>query len=342
MLHFSAMLTHRGMEAWLEGPKGVHLAHGPSVVDENQISAVIQVENEQRYHLRWRRVPEAPPVDAWCEIFRPSGKHGNMKIVRIANDIMASNDDQTQSRSTKRRLELPLLTDAWLWTTRSPGAFVVLKIRRLRRPPTETSHRGPRNSMVYEMDTDLIDDEDEGIPPYIVFLFTFQTTQQSDEKVSPASSSRMPGRDTHYKGSSTSVRVPTSQSDFHHDDSESSVLTSPEPSGPQSAVVRGKRKRDDHGEGPAEAAAILKKRQTVMQEIKDIEEKRKKRKEAKKLKQAQHDSLLKALREDLVARQAELVRMREEQEESEQMDREESEQMENEIRKMREALHPPQ
>ncbi|KAJ7491108.1 hypothetical protein FB451DRAFT_1514539 [Mycena latifolia] len=159
-------LSHRGIDAWLQDPKGRHLAlNAPAIVEENQITTIIEFEKSQ--------TQDAPPINAWCEIFRPE-KSGDPKIVRVANQIMAANDKETQSRSSQGRLELPLQRDNWLWMPRSSPQGLWHLCLRLRKTPKETERPDENNprSLLYEFDIDLLDKPPK--PPYIIFRFEFK------------------------------------------------------------------------------------------------------------------------------------------------------------------------
>ncbi|KAJ6497108.1 hypothetical protein C8R47DRAFT_1113868 [Mycena vitilis] len=191
-------LSHLGIDACLQDPKGKRFPLGEPSVKGNTITAVIEVENPRSYSMEWRAGPNAGAISAWCEVFRPAGKAGYIKVVRIANHYMAENDPQTQSRSSKGRLELPLRRDAWLWTPRSGTGFVTLEIRRLRKPPSESKR--PNNdhpgSVVFKTDVDMLDDDSDGAgkPPYIIFRFEFKPKYISDRAAEPPSSSLMTRR----------------------------------------------------------------------------------------------------------------------------------------------------
>ncbi|KAF7353779.1 hypothetical protein MVEN_01063400 [Mycena venus] len=182
-------LSHHGIDAWLQDNKGRRFTFGPPVVDGNQITAVIELENRKSYSLAWCTSRDAPPVNALCEVFRPAGKSGHIKTCRIANHYMADNDPETQSRSSKGRLELPLQRDTWLWTPPGGAGFVTLEIRRLRKPPKETERPDDNNPglVVCEFNIDLHDD-DKGRAaqrPHIVFRFEFKTKGMPHESKRP-------------------------------------------------------------------------------------------------------------------------------------------------------------
>ncbi|KAJ7184450.1 hypothetical protein C8R46DRAFT_1026360 [Mycena filopes] len=157
-------LSLRGIEAWLQDTTGERLpfASGAPKVDGNTIAVVMEVENSKRFSVNWRKIPAAPAINAWCEIFRPTGRGGIMKIKRVANHSMDENLPVTQSRSSRGRLEPPLLPDQWLWTPRSGEGYIMLEIRRLHQPPK---------------DIILCVENTPEEAPYIVFRFEFQLNQ---------------------------------------------------------------------------------------------------------------------------------------------------------------------
>ncbi|KAJ6546848.1 hypothetical protein B0H19DRAFT_1162758 [Mycena capillaripes] len=198
-------LSHHGIDAWLQDPKGNRFPLGPPIVDGNKITTVIELDNPKSYSLEWCTSPGAPAINAWCELFRPAGKAGHIKMVRIANHYMAENDLRTQSRSSKGRLELPLQRDAWLWTPRSKIGVISLEIRRLRSPPRETERQDEKNpgSLIYEIDVDMLDDDNsnsggETKPPYVIFRFQFKPEEMSDERTDSSSSSQISRRGTRH------------------------------------------------------------------------------------------------------------------------------------------------
>jgi hypothetical protein len=82
---------------------------------------------------------------------------------------MSADDPQTQSRSTRGRLELPLKQDAWLGLpynqkkhnrVKPRKGFISLEIRRLRNPPAETQQQG-LDSLVNTVKMEMLDDDDE-------------------------------------------------------------------------------------------------------------------------------------------------------------------------------------
>ncbi|KAJ7778701.1 hypothetical protein DFH07DRAFT_795656 [Mycena maculata] len=334
-------LTHLGIDAYLQGRDGGRLPLGPPSVDGNQITTLVEMlENPKPYCLKWCKNQDSPSINAWCEIFRPSVrvKSGHRKIVRVANHFMSSDDDQTQSRSSKGRLELPLQRDAWLWTPRSGSGFVSLEIRRLRTPPKETERPDEANpgSLLYEVDMDMLDDDAKGMamPPYIIFRFEFKPIENGDGKTSPvvlSGKKRLEAR----RSTLHRKRVQRIQS------SDLSELSSsePEPEG-TSAVASSsidKRKvvntrKDDpqnnnkRSQRPDSEASeqgidvLLKKRKAILREQGEIEE-------AKKLKRAKHEMLIKALQEDTDARAEKLLEVQYE-----------SQQIDDEIEKMEAAL----
>ncbi|KAJ7684455.1 hypothetical protein DFH06DRAFT_1155701 [Mycena polygramma] len=343
-------LSFHGINAYLQDPKGKRFPLGKPSVNGNTITAVIELDNPRSYSLEWSTSLNARAISAWCEVFRPSGKAGHVKVVRIANHYMAENDPQTQSRSSRGRLELPLHRDAWLWTPRlgPRTGFVTLEIRRLRKPPRETKrpdddHPG---SVVYETDVEMLDDDDDsdgaGKPPHIIFRFDFKPKQVSDSQ----SESPLP-----LISRRTIRRSPLrSKGDEREISSDLSELSSdPEPEGPSPSVLENKQKNvhqaeedtgatsNDNGRSPsgsAEAAEgavspadagdidlILKKRKLIIQQQEELEEE-------KRLKRVKREKLVQDLWEDTTARAEKLA---EEQHESQQLD--------DEIQKIQAALH---
>ncbi|KAJ7891263.1 hypothetical protein B0H14DRAFT_3126364 [Mycena olivaceomarginata] len=157
-----AKLSFRGIEAWLQDSDGKPFAHGPPVVDENCVTIAVGEVSRKSYSVEWRKCPNAPPINALCEIFRHDG--------RVANHYMVENDSETQSRSTKGRLEHPLPRDGLLWTPRSGIGFVTLEIQQLRKPPKEIETPNTTNpgSSLYEIQTDPDEDQEK-----IIFRFEF-------------------------------------------------------------------------------------------------------------------------------------------------------------------------
>ncbi|KAJ7084790.1 hypothetical protein B0H15DRAFT_381156 [Mycena belliarum] len=228
-------LSHLGIDAWLQDPEGNHLALPPASVHGNRITTTIEVEKPQvielkyleliasslvqRFSIHWCKSRNAPSINAWCEIFRPSGKSGLIEITRIANQIMAANDEGTQSRSSQGRLELPLQRDNWLWMPRSREGFVSLEIRRLLEIPKETKRVDANNpqSILYEVVTNLRDTTD--MPPYVVFRFEFKPTQRTfSVSVSPY------GRH-HWKPRRPSLRTPPEGSKSETESPSATVST---------------------------------------------------------------------------------------------------------------------
>jgi hypothetical protein len=107
---------------------------------------------------------------------------------------MSADDPQTQSRSTRGRLELPLKQDAWLGLpynqkkhnrVKPRKGFISLEIRRLRNPPAETQQEGI-DSLVNTVKMEMLDDDDEAAanPPFIIFRFEFQPAKTGNELIS--------------------------------------------------------------------------------------------------------------------------------------------------------------
>ncbi|KAJ7771462.1 hypothetical protein B0H16DRAFT_1881099 [Mycena metata] len=177
-------LSHRGIDAWLQDPNGARLTFPrAAVVQGNIITAVIEVEDPKSYSVEWCKSSGATAMNAWCEIFRPSGKSGFVKTTRIANHTMAADSPETQSRSSRDRLELPLQRNAWLWTPRSGEGFVSLEIRRMRKPSRETADSKKRpGSIIYDTPVDMLDDDD--MPPHIIFRFEFALEKSAKARIS--------------------------------------------------------------------------------------------------------------------------------------------------------------
>ncbi|KAJ7644455.1 hypothetical protein FB45DRAFT_897967 [Roridomyces roridus] len=186
-------LELEGIRAWLEDNKKNRLPLGPAVIEGNKISTVIQVTKKRSYHLHWCTVDGSKPIHARCEIFCPDFPSPNSpqkktrskksSTIRIANHHMSGADPQTQSRSTKNRLEDPLQRDAWLEAKGdSPGGaenFIALEIRLLREAPSEEKRYPDKKNpgfMVYEVEMDYLpeNDPDTGKPPSVIFHFDFR------------------------------------------------------------------------------------------------------------------------------------------------------------------------
>ncbi|KAJ7348952.1 hypothetical protein DFH08DRAFT_807542 [Mycena albidolilacea] len=241
-------LSFRGIDAWLQDRNGtrIDLKLEPAVQAGNQITAVVKVENAQKgYSVEWCTSQDAPAINALCEVFRPTAKSGQIKNCRIAGDYMSENDGQTQSRSSKGRLELPgIARDAWL---RAPSigtgdlsiSFVTLEIRRLRETPQETENTNKSSELVAN-NIDLLDKEEEA---YIIFRFEFHKTlwimafMSSISAIGSLSSSRTSGPKTLERPtlSTTAPRVRPSEL------SESSGSESEGP--PLASVLAAKRKK---------------------------------------------------------------------------------------------------
>ncbi|KAJ7144916.1 hypothetical protein C8R43DRAFT_1237684 [Mycena crocata] len=331
------VLTHNGIDSWLEDSKGKRLELGAAVVNGNQINTVIEVDNVKSYCLKWRKNQNFASINAWCEIYRPAGKSGHVKTVCIANHHMADNDSRTQSRSSRGRLEPPLQKDAWLWQPRSLKGFVCLEIRRLRTPP-EVVHRPDVDnpgSMVEVVEKTLLDDVEK--PPYIIFRFEFipkkppqhtktalaflsgtktrrsrrsklEETRGISSELSELSDSESEREGPPLASASTNKRSQLSKS------SEADPAPSKKRTSAQLLV--------DLDSAPEEDLdVILKKRKIIL-------EKRAKITEAKETKRAQREKLRKAVREDT---EAQAKRLEEEQIEAEQY--------EAEIQRMKAALN---
>ncbi|KAJ6606290.1 hypothetical protein DFH09DRAFT_5116 [Mycena vulgaris] len=320
-------LTHLGIDAWLQDPKGARLALSPAVVNGNLITTVIEVENPKSYCLHWCKSRDTPSINARCDVFRPVGKSGHVKIARIAHRFMAADDAQTQSRSSQGALELPLQKDAWLWTPRSGSrtGYISLEVRRLRHSPWQSVPMGNE-------DPELVVDElngDEGAttPPNIIFRFDFKPKGPARSISSTISSSRRKSRH-----SPLLIKKTCAQS------YELSDLSSSESEPERPPVDKEEHIQiDRRGEGsktrlepdktlkraPPEqdtVSVLLKKRRTIMQRQEEIEQ-------AKQSKRTKLEKLLQDLEEDTKVRAEKLAD-----------DQNESEQIENEIKKIQAAL----
>ncbi|KAJ7491117.1 hypothetical protein FB451DRAFT_1514571 [Mycena latifolia] len=302
------ILTHFGVEAWLEDPKGRKLSLEPAVVSGNQITAVIKVGSPKSYCISWRKKQGAPALNAWCEVFRPAGRtgHHDAKVVRVANDFMAVNNLQTQSRSSKGELEHPLQRDAWLWTPPSRTGFVSLEIRRLNSPPMERERvdKSRPGVTVFEIEVDLLD-KDEG-PPYIVFRFEFEPKGDPMVSIPSSGASRVQNEDP--------------------SDAERPPLVSVGKGKKRKNVLRGEgspskkrtvpsRVNSQIDEAPpdheqAGVRVLLKKRKTIMQQQDELAE-------ANELKRAEREKLVKDLEKDNKSRAKELAK---EKKQSKQLD----------------------
>ncbi|KAJ7118908.1 hypothetical protein C8R44DRAFT_185810 [Mycena epipterygia] len=327
------VLTHLGIDVWLEDRNGSHLPLGLAVVDVNlnKISTVIKIEHPQGYCVRWRKNEAASPMNAWCEIFRPAGKSGHIKTVRIASHVMVADDAQTQTRSSKGRLEHPLPKDAWLWPPRSGTGFVFLKITQLRTPPTEVERKDQEHPeiILYEFDKDTVLEDD--MLSSIIFQFKFQ----APEVICTG------GHGTASGLSKQGVRPSALQMKKTRTDPLSSELSSPSESESDlplrvvsarkhtqvvaamtGSLNKKKKKRKLAAEVPLEkdVDVLLKKRKIIMRRQEEIEE-------AKETKLAKRGKLIKALQDDTKARAAKLAK-----------EKTESEQIEIEIQKLEAAL----
>ncbi|KAJ7494459.1 hypothetical protein B0H11DRAFT_2004733 [Mycena galericulata] len=217
-------LSYRGIDAWLHGKDGKHLPLGPVVVEGNQITTVVELKSPKAYHLMWCKSRDAPSINARCDMFRPAGKTGFIETARIANYYMNADDAQTQSRSSKGRLEHPLPRDSWLWTPKRRPGFVSLEIRRLQGPAKEIQRRdetGP-GTKLYEMSLDYLDEIDA--PPYIIFRFEFK---QTVEETAGSSSGTDKGRGrTHRRVRARSAEVVVLVDSGSEDPDEGSGSTS--------------------------------------------------------------------------------------------------------------------
>ncbi|KAJ7684453.1 hypothetical protein DFH06DRAFT_1462784 [Mycena polygramma] len=313
-------LSLRGIDAYLQDPKGKRFPLGKPKVNGNMITAAIEVENPRSYSMEWCTSMNARAISAWCEVFRSGGRAGHIKVVQIANHYMAENEPQTQSRSSRGRLEHPTLhRDAWLWTPPSKPGFVTLEIRRLRKPPSETKR--PNNqpgSVLLKTDVDMLDDDSEGAgkPPYIIFRFEFKPKHISDGEAgsSPSSSLRSRRRTIRrspLKRSKAPVREMSS-------DLSDELSSASEPEGPPLSILAKKQKNvhgakedagatlaNDNGRSPPAARAakraapaaegdvdlILRKRKLIIQRQEEI-------KEEKRLKRVKREKLVQDLWED--------------------------------------------
>ncbi|KAJ7885396.1 hypothetical protein B0H13DRAFT_1889611 [Mycena leptocephala] len=316
------------------GSKWEKVRPWPPIVNGNQIMTTIKVDRPKSYSLEWCKSQDAPAINAWCEIFRPAGKSGHVKIVRIANHYMAEDDPRTQSRSSKGRLELPLQRDTWLWTPPTPKRFVSLEVRRLRKPPKEKKRLEQDNpgSLLYETDVDMFDGD--GVP-YITFRFEFEVRENTDKKTDlSVSSSRMSRRGIR--------RAPLryrSKQDPRGKSSDLSELSSSEsdPDGPPLASVVARKKKHSQVEVrgatssnnvSAEQVApegnidlLLKKRKTIIQQQEEMEEE-------KRLKRAKREKLVQDLEKDYKKRTVQLAK-----------EKDESREIDDDIEKMEAALY---
>ncbi|KAJ7348948.1 hypothetical protein DFH08DRAFT_807538 [Mycena albidolilacea] len=117
-----AKLSFRGIEAWLQDSEGKPFALGPSVVDVDGNRIITLVGKS--YSVEWRKCPDAPPINALCEIYRREG--------RVTNHYMVENDGETQ-------------------------------LIRLRKPPKEieTPNTANPGSSLYEIQTDPDEDQEK-------------------------------------------------------------------------------------------------------------------------------------------------------------------------------------
>ncbi|KAJ7184473.1 hypothetical protein C8R46DRAFT_1064157 [Mycena filopes] len=179
-------LSHRGIDAWLEGPDGIRLPFRPAVTKEgNSITAVIEVGSPgpTSYSVGWCKSPGALAINAWCEIFRPTGK----KVMRIGNHTMDKEDETTQVRSSRGRLVHPFAPHARLRFPRSGEGFVSLEVRRLRGRPTETvlPDQNERGHILTDSHVDMVDDDEAvpPMPPHIVFKFNSELKEVLKTKI---------------------------------------------------------------------------------------------------------------------------------------------------------------
>ncbi|KAF8191562.1 hypothetical protein K438DRAFT_2139027 [Mycena galopus ATCC 62051] len=192
-------LSHRGIDAWLQDSEGRKFKLGPPAVEGNQITTVIkmgvyQVRVVQDWStsakrpnrsIPWNGVTKALPLVV-------QGKGGFVQTSRIASHYMADNGIQTQHRSSAGRYELPLDSNSWLWTPRkgrnrnqfhlpSLGAalissttdIIVLEIKRLRKPPTET-FRSDKDKPGIILHNTSVDFLDKGEAADVIFRFDFK------------------------------------------------------------------------------------------------------------------------------------------------------------------------
>ncbi|KAJ7042073.1 hypothetical protein C8F04DRAFT_1390913 [Mycena alexandri] len=220
-------LSHRGVDAWLQDPNGTRLVFPrAAVVQGNIITAVIEVENPKSYSVEWCKSQGATAMHAWCEIFRPSRKSGVVSITCIANHSMAADSPETQSRSSRDRLQLPLQRNAWLWTPRSGEGFVSLEIRRMHKPSREMAGKQKRpGSIVYDTRLDMLDDDD--MPPHIIFRFEFVLKESIKAKMLAPKTLKRGGprvhtrRDQPLRSNRTrKARLPSDLSDLSSSESE--------------------------------------------------------------------------------------------------------------------------
>ncbi|KAJ7671005.1 hypothetical protein B0H17DRAFT_1141652 [Mycena rosella] len=220
------ILTHLDIDAWLQDPKGTRLALSPPVVNGNQITTTIKVENPK--------------------VFRPAGKHGHLKIARIASYFMAANDARTQTRSSHGRLELPLQKNAWLWTSSRTG-FVSLEISRLSHTPRERRPADETDPESMSHEGTLEDDEGATTLPSIIFRFEFEPkedpTRIVTQYISSSSSNKRGAR-------RSSLRTRKTYQDQASELSELSSSES-EPEGPALAFAHKPERTQvgGHGEG---------------------------------------------------------------------------------------------
>ncbi|KAJ6630213.1 hypothetical protein B0H10DRAFT_977544 [Mycena sp. CBHHK59/15] len=165
-------LIHRGLEVWLADSKGHIIPLGSAtLLAENQISTAVQVQRGTKYCVFWRS-SQGSTLTALCEIFvLHQGEHFS-----VATDFMDAEKPLTQFRTSKGRLLDSFDDGEWL---KSPPAtkkgYVSLEVRRGTGTPKLVSNLDPDDldKRLDEINIDLIDDDEKGHPPFIIFRFEF-------------------------------------------------------------------------------------------------------------------------------------------------------------------------
>ncbi|KAJ7290138.1 hypothetical protein C8J57DRAFT_1275219 [Mycena rebaudengoi] len=187
----------------------------------------------QLYRVHWCRDSRARPMSTWCEIFRSTSKQP--KAVLIANHFMVKEEEETQSRSSGGRLEIPQAKDSWLTTQIwNESVFVSLQIRRLNKPPMKTELSDNKNltPIGYKWDIDMRDDPKAGSPPYIVFKFEFRTAAPEPGMItrplrSVAASRRGSGSSSSIQSSESSKNNPHTRRPNSQDQSNTNIPPRP-------------------------------------------------------------------------------------------------------------------
>ncbi|TFK34882.1 hypothetical protein BDQ12DRAFT_688997 [Crucibulum laeve] len=266
-LNINTLLSYKGMDAWLVDVKGPPLQHGPITVEGNQISATVRVKPNSKYNVSWRSCINSPPVSAWCEVYH-SSTHAEVDCPRAASHFMDRSKLTTQHRSSRGRLELPFKRYGYMKVMEKPKVegtvdlgSVRLEIRRAQGRISEVDIEDPSGEQhLCCVDIDIIDDQNENKPPYIIFNFNFEADAPSmPSQYNPIASKARDKVDTSASRQRPRKKDLKPSSSTSHSSSLSSFVNKPTPvksesASSVSACRRGqepsKRKMDENVKAP--------------------------------------------------------------------------------------------